>query len=99
MENLRYPNGRFRYQAYGPVESGKYAPVSTSLELLAGLHARMVALLSGLPENSWQRTCFHPEHQREISLAEFLALYAWHSGHHLAHIRLVVEGRTEPSQE
>ncbi len=67
-------------------EIGRLDP-RPSLVLLEGLHQRWVALLQALPQTAWERTVYHPEHERSISLAEMLAHYAWHGEHHLAHIR------------
>ena len=34
----------------------------------------------------WDRRYLHPEHSREWTLDEVLAMYAWHGEHHTAHI-------------
>jgi hypothetical protein len=60
-------------------------PVAVSLDLLAALHTRWVSLLESLSEEDFHRGYVHPESGRQ-SLAEVLALYDWHSRHHLAHI-------------
>jgi uncharacterized damage-inducible protein DinB len=61
-------------------------PVEPSLQIIAGTHARWVVLMRGMSPGDFQRSFVHPEQQREISLAEALELYVWHSAHHLAHI-------------
>lgn len=61
-------------------------PVLTSLGLLDALHARWVGLLRGMSDADWERGYVHPEQGRLIPLDEALAIYAWHSQHHLAHI-------------
>ncbi|QQL48837.1 YfiT family bacillithiol transferase [Mucilaginibacter ginkgonis] len=61
-------------------------PVESSLKSLEGIHQHMTALFESMSEDEWNRTFFHPEQQREISLKRNLALYSWHSRHHLAHI-------------
>lgn len=61
-------------------------PVEPSLQIISGSHARWVVLMRGMSSKDFQRVFYHPEQQREISLAEALELYVWHSGHHLAHI-------------
>jgi hypothetical protein len=61
-------------------------PVQASLGIVAGVHARWVVLMRAMTDAEWERTFVHPEQQREISLAEALELYVWHSAHHLAHI-------------
>lgn len=60
-------------------------PASVSLDLLDPLHRRWVALLESLSEKDWQRGYQHPERGR-TSLLQMLALYEWHSRHHVAHI-------------
>ena len=59
--------------------------VNTSLCLLECLHERWVALLRTLTEDQWKRTFNHPV-LGSVSLEKNLALYAWHSRHHVAHI-------------
>jgi uncharacterized damage-inducible protein DinB len=61
------------------------APVDLSLQLIEALHARWILLLSSLEGDQWQRGYVHPENGRQ-SLAEAVALYAWHCRHHTAHI-------------
>lgn len=61
-------------------------PVTASLDILAGLHQRWTALLSSLPEEAFQRRMDHPENGM-MTLDHALAMYAWHSRHHTAHIR------------
>lgn len=61
-------------------------PVRASLDIISGVHARWAVLMRGMKVSDWDRGFFHPEQQREISLAEALELYVWHSGHHLTHI-------------
>ncbi len=67
-------------------------PVESSLKLLEGLHQHMVALFESFTETEWEKTYYHPEAGKKVSMKQLLALYAWHSNHHLAHI-------TEKSKE
>lgn len=60
-------------------------PVSVSLTLLESLHTRWAILLRSLSDEQFERTFQHPE-WGNISLSKTIALYAWHSKHHLAHI-------------
>jgi hypothetical protein len=60
-------------------------PIDTSLQLLAALHARWVDSLRSMKPSDFGRTLYHPEHG-VLSLDRMLALYAWHSEHHVAHI-------------
>ncbi len=60
-------------------------PIGVSLNLLEAMHARWVVLLRGLDEEAWQRRYVHPQ-SGQWRLETALALYDWHSRHHLAHI-------------
>ena len=72
--------------AWAELSDTKNLPVNISLTLLHALHARWYELLKNLNEADWQKTVFHPEHQRKITLWELLKMYAWHSKHHVAHV-------------
>ena len=61
-------------------------PVEPSLKLLEGLHLHWVALLESFTEDEWTRTFLHPASGETMQLKKALALYAWHSKHHLAHV-------------
>jgi hypothetical protein len=60
-------------------------PVDVSLAFTAAVHARLVALLDSMSDSDFQRTFHHPE-RGNTDLATNLAIYAWHSRHHTAHI-------------
>jgi uncharacterized damage-inducible protein DinB len=60
-------------------------PVEVSLQLLAALHSRWVDVLQSMRPSDFGRTLYHPE-RGVLSLDQMLALYSWHSAHHLAHI-------------
>lgn len=60
-------------------------PIDGSLVFIDALHARWVALLQSMSEEDFQKGFVHPERGR-MTLANNLALYEWHSRHHVAHI-------------
>lgn len=60
-------------------------PVEVSLALIDNLHHRWVVMLKSMEESEFARTLRHPE-SGVMSLDTLLALYAWHSRHHEAHI-------------
>jgi len=60
-----------------------------SINLLKPLHAKWVLLLRGLTPEDLNRYFVHPDTKANISLARLIALYAWHSEHHLGHIGIV----------
>lgn len=60
-------------------------PVEVSLRLIAAVHERWVALLESMTPPDFERCFVHPENgPQSLNLA--LAIYAWHSRHHTAHI-------------
>jgi len=61
-------------------------PIGVSLSLLEALHTRWTILLRALSPADWARGYVHPEAQRRFTLSQVLALYDWHSRHHLAHV-------------
>jgi hypothetical protein len=60
-------------------------PVEVSLTLLQALHQRWVYLLESLSDAEFARQYNHPE-MGVVRLDWVLAMYAWHSRHHVAHI-------------
>ena len=71
---------------WAKLEDGLHASVEQSLNLLEALHHRWVILLKSLNEADLNKTFVHPEHGKEVPLDINIALYSWHSNHHLAHI-------------
>ena len=69
-------------------DSRKVDPL-VSLQLIESLHFRWAVLLESMNSSDFQKTLFHPERGRAITLWEMLALYAWHGAHHIGHSRLV----------
>ncbi len=60
-------------------------PVEVSLKMIDAIHTRWAALLNGMSDEDFDRKFIHPE-TGEWTLEAALALYAWHSKHHTAHI-------------
>lgn len=67
--------------------------LSLSLKILEGLHAKWVYLLKSLSESQLKCEFMHPEHGTVFNLQETIGSYAWHSNHHLAHIKLALEAQ------
>jgi hypothetical protein len=63
----------------------KTAAIAPSLSLLEGLHHRWALLLRSLSDDDVKRKFNHPE-LGIVTLDQYIALYAWHSKHHVAHI-------------
>jgi DinB superfamily len=67
------------------------APIEASLGLLEYLHQRWVVLMRGMSAEDWKRRFIHPEYGKAMTLEQTLALYAWHSEHHIAHVKQALE--------
>jgi hypothetical protein len=72
-------------KAWAELADSRSLPIGVSMLFIGGLHARWVALLESLGEADFQKGYNHPELGRQ-TLAGVVALYAWHSRHHTAHI-------------
>lgn len=66
--------------------SDYHLAVNISLTLLHALHNRWYDMLKHIKDEEWERTVFHPEHQKQMTLWYLLGMYAWHGDHHVAHI-------------
>ncbi len=62
------------------------APIGPSLQILESLHFRWFLFLNALDNYDFRKTYHHPISARDVSLAEAVAIYAWHGNHHLAHV-------------
>jgi uncharacterized damage-inducible protein DinB len=75
----------YEENAWAQLSDVAITPVSTSLALLAAVHARWVGWLRTLDASAFARTVRHPEHG-PMSVDDIVSLYAWHGRHHTAHI-------------
>jgi uncharacterized damage-inducible protein DinB len=64
----------------------KKESINVSLHLLEALHIRWTSLLEDMNKADFERTFYHPEMKKPITLAKNLCLYAWHCDHHLGHV-------------
>jgi uncharacterized damage-inducible protein DinB len=71
---------------WAELPDARTAPIEISLALLEALHARWHLLLRQLTPADGARTFRHPEHGRDFTVDEVIAMYAWHGEHHAAHI-------------
>lgn len=60
-------------------------PIDVSMKMLEAIHTRWAALLDSMTDADFARSFVHPE-TGIWPLEGALALYAWHSKHHTAHI-------------
>jgi len=72
--------------AWGDTADVTAVPVNLSITLLHSLHHRWYELLKTITNEQWERTIYHPEQERKITLWELLLIYAWHGKHHAAHV-------------
>ena len=71
--------------AWAKLHDASTLPVEPSLQMMAGLHTRWADFLNSLTEPEWAR-CFVHSQNGPMRVDTALALYAWHSRHHEAHI-------------
>lgn len=76
--------------AWVEIETQFEIPLELTLQMLEDIHEKMVRIYQSLDDDQWKRTYINPE-SGSFSLARSAAHYAWHSNHHLAHIRLVTQ--------
>ncbi|CAN0600632.1 unnamed protein product, partial [Ectocarpus sp. 12 AP-2014] len=67
------------------------APISLSLSYLTVLHAKLVYLLKRLTPEDMDNSYIHPDGNVNVSVAENIGKYAWHSNHHFAHIKSLAD--------
>ena len=75
----------YNEKLWAELPDAKTAPIEPSLALLESLHFRWVLLLKSLTAADCARKLKHPE-LGEVVLDKYLAMYAWHGRHHVAHI-------------
>lgn len=75
----------YKEDLWAQLSDAATAPVEVSLTLFDSLHQRWVMLLRSLKPEDFARLLKHPELGR-VALEKYLAIYAWHGKHHVAHI-------------
>lgn len=68
--------------------------IEDSLQIIHGLHSRWYRWLSSLTEVELAKSYYHLDDGSSVTLSQAIATYAWHSTHHLGHVRLIVDGPT-----
>ena len=76
----------YHEELWAEMADTKNLPINISLTLLHALHRRWYEILKNMSETDFQRTLFHPEYKKEMSLWYLLGMYAWHGRHHVAHV-------------
>ncbi|MEO6674864.1 MAG: YfiT family bacillithiol transferase [Ginsengibacter sp.] len=72
--------------AWAMLSDTQNLPINISLTLLYALHLRWVEILKSINEIDWQKTVFHPQQKKTLTLWTLLNIYSWHGKHHTAHI-------------
>lgn len=71
---------------FAELQDSRNEPVKAAVSILEGLHCRWAHLLQTMTNRDFERTFYHPEQNRTITLRDNVVFYAWHCEHHLAHI-------------
>ena len=72
---------------WAKLEDASSSDVSPSILILKGVHKRWVAFFESLSKSQFENEYHHPERSKNYPLYIVMKLYAWHSMHHLEHIR------------
>ncbi|MEY2794040.1 MAG: hypothetical protein RJA76_2032 [Bacteroidota bacterium] len=80
----------YNENAYAQLIDGASAPIEWSIWGIKGLHARWTYLMKSFAEQDWSKTYFHPTRGINYPLDRVLGIYAWHSLHHLEHLKIIV---------
>lgn len=79
----------YNQDAWAKMTDTEELPVNISITLLFALHHRWHTILKNMQPEDWNRTMFHPEYNKTMTLWYMLGNYAWHGKHHVAHIRII----------
>jgi len=77
----------YQQERWAELPDARTLPVAVSLDLLAALHGRWVALLRALTSAEFERQFLHPEWpDAPWTLGRSVHHYAWHGRHHTAQV-------------
>jgi hypothetical protein len=76
----------YEEKAWALLNDVQVIPINVSITLLYALHTRWYAAMGDLTLKDWERTVYHPETKKNLSLWYLLGNYSWHGRHHVAHI-------------
>ncbi|MFC8149962.1 YfiT family bacillithiol transferase [Bacillus paralicheniformis] len=76
----------FDEQNWAGLTDGRTLDPDLSLALLNTLHLRWTAFFESLTEEDFEKAYVYPDTGEKMKLYQALALYVWHSHHHIAHI-------------
>jgi len=81
----------YKEAAWARLSDVKEIPLSCSISILKGLHARWTSINKSMQASDFERTFFHPEHDKVYRLDHALGMYSWHGRHHLEHIKIALK--------
>jgi hypothetical protein len=81
----------YRQDKWVEMVDSTHTDIFDSIKILDGLHSRWITMLKALNSDELIKEFIHPENNRRFSIGETIALYAWHSNHHLEHIKQAIK--------
>ena len=69
--------------------------LKSSYHILEGIHKRWAILLENMDTEDFKLGYIHPEDNQKHSLLKVLAMYAWHSKHHIEQIKVALSSESE----
>jgi len=78
-------------ERWATLHDSKSAPILLSLNALDSTHAKLVYFLRGLSLEDLEQYFVHPETGDQVPLNKNIGIYAWHSQHHYAHIKNLMQ--------
>jgi hypothetical protein len=76
---------------WSDLQDSRTGDVRVPLALFEALHAKWVMLLRSMTDAQFERSFFHPESRKTVSLSAALSQYAWHCRHHTGQINWLRE--------
>jgi uncharacterized damage-inducible protein DinB len=76
--------------SWAELADARALPIGVSLDLLDGIHQRLVHLLRSTKDADFQRPLTHPENG-PMTVDALLTVYSWHGRHHTAHVSALRE--------
>ena len=71
---------------WAKLPDAQHGDPAPSLAILGGVHKRLTILLESLQPDQFARTAQHPD-WGPVTVEWLLQMYAWHSRHHVGHIK------------
>jgi uncharacterized damage-inducible protein DinB len=76
--------------SWAELADARSLPIGVSLDLLDGIHQRLVHLLRATKDADFQRPLTHPQNG-PMTVDALLTVYSWHGRHHTAHVSALRE--------